>query len=406
MADLDKLLGKYDAPRQPAAELKPYEFPWYDRLTNWATDMLYGDRATAQQRSGMNTVLGPDNPFNLPAQFTRGSGNVATGVRRGDPYQIAEGALEAGLSGLPIYAGARSAAGAFRGRPAPVPEGPWTMSPQEFGTWRDRNPTQFEPTPREPWRPKTIDESEAYISDLSKNAIRRIAGYDAPGVPTQGRVWSPEGFAQRTDHIYPAEMQALLDRFARNNEHIPSAAKGAEELNAKLGRALEDRTAIGQEQYRQYKTWDAALMNYADDFNGFHPKGHRMDPDELREILQRNYGVMPGASKDDIVKGYYRFMADEDAAQKARRPTWHDESYAAVEEGYKRLPEIEAKILELKRRMDPAAAKAPVSAYDSIPPFLGLVGGVAGAKHIADNVDTSDILRRILDQYGDHGYRP
>lgn len=93
MTDRNALYGRW-----PQAELHSYTPPWYDRVTDRITSLLYGENANAQQRAGVNHLVGPENPLNLPAQLTEGYNTLSTGVSLGEPKQSALGALQMAMA--------------------------------------------------------------------------------------------------------------------------------------------------------------------------------------------------------------------------------------------------------------------------------------------------------------------
>ena len=59
--------------------------------SNRLTDYIYGPDATAQQAAGVRHLVGPENPLNLPGQFSEGVDTAATGYRVGSPSMTAAG---------------------------------------------------------------------------------------------------------------------------------------------------------------------------------------------------------------------------------------------------------------------------------------------------------------------------
>lgn len=81
--------------------MRSYQEPWYRALPNRLTDYIYGPDATAQQAAGVRHLVGPENPLNLPAQFSEGVDTAATGYRVGSPSMTAAGVLGA-VGALPM----------------------------------------------------------------------------------------------------------------------------------------------------------------------------------------------------------------------------------------------------------------------------------------------------------------
>jgi len=87
----------YDS-RPPLPEAKPYDFPWYDDVASKLTDVAYGPNANARDFASVKHLVGPENPLNLPAQFTQGYSMASQGVGFGDPEKIGYGALSMAMS--------------------------------------------------------------------------------------------------------------------------------------------------------------------------------------------------------------------------------------------------------------------------------------------------------------------
>lgn len=81
--------------------MRSYQEPWYRALPNRLTDYIYGPDATAQQAAGVRHLVGPENPLNLPGQFSEGIDTARTGYRVGSPSMTAAGVLGA-VGALPM----------------------------------------------------------------------------------------------------------------------------------------------------------------------------------------------------------------------------------------------------------------------------------------------------------------
>lgn len=104
-----RLLGMNSGPAQSnplsqfgsQPELRSYEEPWYRRLPNALTDLVYGDNANAQQAEWMRTLFGPANPINIPGQVAEGVDTARTGYQIGSPALMGAGAFAAAAPFLP-----------------------------------------------------------------------------------------------------------------------------------------------------------------------------------------------------------------------------------------------------------------------------------------------------------------
>jgi len=81
--------------------MRAYDEPWYRKLPNWLTDQIYGPDANAQQAAGVRHLAGPENPLNLPAQFSEGVDTAHTGYQLGSPTMGGMGILQA-MTALPF----------------------------------------------------------------------------------------------------------------------------------------------------------------------------------------------------------------------------------------------------------------------------------------------------------------
>ena len=95
----DVLLDNWFGGQSP--QMQSYSEPWYRALPNALTDRIYGPNANAQQAAGVRHMVGPENPLNLPAQFSEGVDTARTGYQLGNSLMAGLGALQAGTS-LPI----------------------------------------------------------------------------------------------------------------------------------------------------------------------------------------------------------------------------------------------------------------------------------------------------------------
>jgi hypothetical protein len=103
--------------RGEQAELRAHEPVWYDKLTNYLTDKIYGENATAKDREMVSKFVGPENPYNVPAQVTEGYHKASEGLTSGDLSKVAMGAL--GMAGgVPgVSAAAKRGIRAYHGSP-------------------------------------------------------------------------------------------------------------------------------------------------------------------------------------------------------------------------------------------------------------------------------------------------
>lgn len=136
-----------DAPRD--AEVRPYDFPWYQAIPHAITDMVYGPNANAQQGEWMSRLFGTRNPINAPGQISEGIDTARQGYRLGDYEMMGRGGAEAALAALPL-AGLRVAP-RMNPRPAEMyPQGPWDMTRREFQSAMDEMPKVMPYTFKEP----------------------------------------------------------------------------------------------------------------------------------------------------------------------------------------------------------------------------------------------------------------
>lgn len=89
-------------------ELRSHKPKWYETVTYAISDRIYGPNATARQTQAVAKFVGPENPFNAPAQITRGIADVAAGMRRGDAKQVLAGVAEVAMASVPILAAVRT----------------------------------------------------------------------------------------------------------------------------------------------------------------------------------------------------------------------------------------------------------------------------------------------------------
>lgn len=181
------------------AMLRNYDPPWYDRLASGVTDFIYGDDANAQDRAWVNTLVGPENPFNLPAQASQGINTAMDGYNRGDYGQMAIGAAQAGLAATPLM-GARAMMPSVRN--AATARAKHAMFPHEVSAHSGR------PQPR-------LDDF-AIMHSASQPAARmqnRMLEPSNNNVPSAVPSYSP---AHRFAAPAPQPSGDLMDMFSQN----------------------------------------------------------------------------------------------------------------------------------------------------------------------------------------------
>lgn len=83
-------------------EIRSYSAPWYDNLSANIATRLFGENANARQFQAVRKVVGPENPFNLPAQVTQGVRETTQAVRQGDYTGAAGHAAMTALAAAPL----------------------------------------------------------------------------------------------------------------------------------------------------------------------------------------------------------------------------------------------------------------------------------------------------------------
>lgn len=331
-------------PVSPEPELRSHESPWYDELAYKLTDMIYGDKANARQALGMKTLVGPDNPLNIPAQMTRGVNTAAEGYRRGDPAEMAFGIGEAGLAALPVAAAGRGALRSAAASSSPKAPGPWEPGGMEAYLADRPGPRVARPNPDDlrkdaPKRPTSADLNRDW------DALQREVGefYQSHHAPVSGE---RPGFNPYGSPV--TEWADNIRRHAATNENIPGVSEYADDLVVRLQKEHARQEAARDANYNDYQAFDRVLAGppgkkwdqhrYINDAEKFASPASWMSPrnaeesgafsaidtDVLTGILKREYGADP-LDPPSIERAYQAFWADEHAKRAAGKVTIHEE---------------------------------------------------------------------------------
>lgn len=92
-----------------APELNPYDPPWYDKAAYAISDYLYGPEARAPETQWVKKLVGPENPFNVPAMATEAGRTIGHGLNTGDPATVGLGSAVAAMAAMPSAKGATAA---------------------------------------------------------------------------------------------------------------------------------------------------------------------------------------------------------------------------------------------------------------------------------------------------------
>jgi len=413
MADIDDLLGPSGS-SQP--ELRSHDFPWYQGIPHRVADLF-----NVTSPAGMEWVrklTGTQNPLNVPGNIHEGYDKAAQGYRNGDPHEMLQGAVQAGLAALPVAGPALSATARMaRGlrTPAPAPRGPWNMTASEF---ENAVPSRVQPegqpvVDRYAGKPAQwkIDDA-ARDMDMATAAAEKFLDARYPG-----RVANAD---HRLDGLDDA-----LAKFARNNEHVPNLSRAAEDHLARV-KETDTRFYDGvQQRGKEDAAWDKALGEFAG------PAGHELyfkeamrrdvptlltsgnpkeNPFQFTDILKKNYGADPNVP-GSIERAYQRFWADEDKAKAAGQPTWHDIAYQrhGKVDAETEMADVMSKIKQLDSDISALEAehKTPASIELAKKIGTGVAGGAAGmgaAEAIRRGLD-SQALEDLLSRYNPRGPR-